>query len=435
MTERRIAFVLKGYPRLSETFIAQEIHALEQAGLDLLIVSLRHPTDQQVHPVHEQIEAQVLYLPEYLHREPWRVLKGWWRSRKRGGYAAAREAWLSDLRRDSSRNRMRRFGQALVLAAELPADVDRIHAHFLHTPGSVTRYCAKLLGWPWSFSAHARDIWTTDTWEKREKLADCDWGVTCTQTNLSHLQSLCPRPEKLELLYHGLDLARFGPHARARGARDGSDAHLPVRILSVGRAVEKKGYDDLLKALAGLPTELNWRFEHIGGGADMGKLRRLCASLGVDSQVVWRGPRSQHEVLKAYREADLFVLASKTAADGDRDGLPNVIVEAQSQGLACVSTRLSAIPELLSDGINGLLVDPQDVAGLSAAMRRLIQDPVLRDRLGRAGEARVRECFDLQPGIERLSKLLQRPRPMVPEVSGVASMSVMEQPYGGATGD
>ena len=116
----RVAFVLKGYPRLSETFIAQEILALERRGLDILIVSLRHPTDRATHPVHDQIRAAVLYLPEYLNQEPRRVWRGWLRSRRLPGYRAARGAWLADLRRDPTPNRVRRFGQALVLAAELP---------------------------------------------------------------------------------------------------------------------------------------------------------------------------------------------------------------------------------------------------------------------------------------------------------------------------
>jgi hypothetical protein len=139
----RVAFVLKGYPRLSETFIAQEIAALERRGLDILIVSLRHPTDARRHAVHDEIRASVLYLPEYLLLEPWRVLRAWIGQRKNPSYKSARNLWLRDLARDPTPNRMRRFGQALVLAAELPGDVRRLHAHFLHTPASVTRYAAR----------------------------------------------------------------------------------------------------------------------------------------------------------------------------------------------------------------------------------------------------------------------------------------------------
>ena len=165
----RVAFVLKGYPRLSEAFIAQEIAALERRGLDILIVSLRRPTDARVHTVHREIKAQLLYLPEYLLLEPLRVLKAWWKARKLEKYRPAFRLWVKDLLRDPTPNRIRRFGQALVLAAELPGDVGRLHAHFLHTPASVTRYAAALLGLPWSGSAHAKDIWTTPAWEKRAR--------------------------------------------------------------------------------------------------------------------------------------------------------------------------------------------------------------------------------------------------------------------------
>ena len=156
-----IAFVLKGYPRLSETFIAQEIAGLEALGVNIRIISLRHPTDVKRHPVHERVKAPVLYLPEYLHDEPLRVARAWWKARKLPGYRTAWRHWIADLRRDVTRNRVRRFGQALVLATELPDHVTHLHAHFLHTPASVTRYTADLLGLAWTASAHARDIYTS----------------------------------------------------------------------------------------------------------------------------------------------------------------------------------------------------------------------------------------------------------------------------------
>ncbi len=397
-----VAFILKGYPRLSETFIAREILGLEQRGLDIRIVSLRHPTDAAVHPVHRCIRAPLSYLPEYLYREPARVLRGWWASRRRPGYRAVRTLWLRDLRRDPTGNRIRRFGQALVLAAELPAEVTHLHAHFLHTPASVARYASGLTGLPWSCSAHAKDIWTSPEWEKREKLADCRWAVTCTAVNLEHLQRLAPRPDTVELVYHGLDLRSFPPSSRPPSRRDGSRPEDPVRILSVGRAVEKKGYDDLLESLALLPAGLSWRFVHIGGGPLRRRLEREAVRLGIDERVVWLGPRPQREVLSEYTEADLFALACRVAGDGDRDGLPNVLVEAQSQSLACVATRVSAIPELIGDEVNGLLVAPSDRAGLAAAIERMVRNPELRARLGAAGNARVREAFSSEAGLCRL---------------------------------
>lgn len=405
----KIAFVLKGYPRLSETFIAQEILALERRGFDILIVSLRHPTEKDTHPIHDEISAPVLYLPEYLHREPRRVLKAWWTMRRHRRYPAALKIWLGDLRRDFTRNRFRRFGQALVLGHELPAGTTHIYAHFLHTPASTARYAARILGLPWSCSAHAVDIWTTPEWEKREKIEDCAWLVTCTAYNRDHLASHAPDGDRVEHLYHGLDFSRFpapngeGAAGNGEGGRDGGDPNDPVVLLCVGRAVEKKGLDILIKALAQLAPSLHWRLLHIGGGALLPSLKRQARRSNISSRIDWLGPMPQQVVLARYRAADLFVLASRIARNGDRDGLPNVLLEAQSQGLACIATRLSAIPELIEDGVTGRLVPADDPKALAGALTALIADPRQRARLGGAGMARVRERFSFEAGIERLA--------------------------------
>jgi glycosyltransferase involved in cell wall biosynthesis len=395
----RVAFVLKGYPRLSETFIAQEIAALERRGLDILIVSLRHPTDARRHPVHEEIRAALLYLPEYLLLEPLRVIRAWIRQRKNSRYKEVKKLWLRDLARDPTPNRMRRFGQALVLAAELPGDVRHLHAHFLHTPASVARYAALLLGMPWTGSAHAKDIWTTPAWEKREKLASCEWLVTCTAANHAHLSALAP-PGRVELVYHGLDFSRFPFVEKSASSNDGK----PVVILSVGRLVEKKGTDVLLEALARLPADLPWRLVHVGGGPLKEKLERRARRLGIAERIQWCGARTQVELLAEYRAADLFALASRVARDGDRDGLPNVLVEAQSQGLACVATRVSGIPELIEDGATGLLVEPEAPDKLAQALEMLIREPARRRSFGEAGRRRVQEKFGLDGNIARLAR-------------------------------
>lgn len=401
----RVAFVVKGYPRLSETFIAQEILALERLGLQIEIVSLRHPTDRARHPVHSQITAPVRYLPEYLKDEPRRVIRAWRRVRRLSGYRAARRIWRRDLVRDPTPNRIRRFGQALVLAAELAPDIDHLHAHFLHTPASVARYAAVMLGLPWSVSAHAKDIWTSPAWEKREKLASAAWAVTCTGSGRRHLAELAPAADTVRLSYHGLDLDRFPPPPARGEGPDGSEPAAPVVLLSVGRAVEKKGYDDLLAALALLPHGLAWRLVHIGGGALAKRLRQQAAQVGLADRIEWRGAQPQSEVLAAYREADLFVLAAKIGRDADRDGLPNVLMEAQSQRLACLATTLPGIAELIEPGRTGLLVPPGDPPALAAALVALIRDPAQRARLGMAGEARVRAEFDMQGGLAVLARL------------------------------
>lgn len=398
-----VAVVLKGYPRLSETFIAQELRALEARGLDLALFSMRYPTDRETHPVHAEIRAPVSYLPEYLHDEPARVWRAWRHVRRLPGYRAARAAWWRDLLRDRTRARARRFGQALVLAAELPADVAHLHAHFLHAPASVTRYAAAMRGLAWSCSAHAKDIWTTPAWEKREKLGACAWVTTCTAVNARHLRDLGGPAQQVDLNYHGIDTSRFPAPRQAREARDGRDATCAVHILSVGRAVDKKGFDDLLSALALLPPDRHWRLTHIGGGPLLRQLQETARRLGLSARIDWRGPQPQTAVLDAYRGADIFVLPCRVSADGDRDGLPNVLLEAQSQKLACVSTNLSGIPELIEDGVTGLLVDARAPASLARALERVIADPALRQRLGEAGFARTTGAFSMDAGADRLA--------------------------------
>ncbi len=238
---RRLAVVVKGWPRLSETFIAQELVALEDAGLKFDIWSLRHPTDAKTHPLHDRLQAAVHYLPEYLRDEPTRVARAMGAAAEMPGFEAAAAAFVADLERDDTVNRRRRWGQACVMAHELPDDVGGIYAHFLHTPSSVARYAAILRGMPWSFSAHAKDIWTSPDWELREKLSashhGAAFGATCTRFGAAHLQGLADTPDRVDLVYHGLDLSRFpAPPDRTPRAQDA-----PFHMMSVGRLVEKKG--------------------------------------------------------------------------------------------------------------------------------------------------------------------------------------------------
>lgn len=403
MARDNLAIVVKGYPRLSETFIAQEILGIQQAGIPYRIVSLRHPTDKKRHPINDRISGAVDYLPEYVYQEPMRILRGWLKARKMPGYRRALNIWWQDYRRDRTANRARRFAQAMVMAAELPDDVTRIYAHFLHTPASVARYCAIMRCLPWSCSAHAKDIYTSQDWDMREKLRDMDWLVTCTSANVDYLRTLAEDPDKVNLLYHGLDFSRFPEDLPERPLRDGTDADNPVRILSVGRLVGKKGYDDLLRALANLPADLHWRFVHIGGG-DGEKYQKLAMELGIADRCDWQGARDQKEVIAACQSSDLFVLASRIEKDGDRDGLPNVLMEAQLCGLAAVSTAISAIPELIEDGVNGKLVPERDLDALASALEALITDPRLRETMGRKGNEIVRRDFSFYRGMKDLAE-------------------------------
>jgi len=370
-------------------------------------VAMRRPTDKKRHPVHDEIRAPVSYLPEYLHEEPVRVAKALMKVATLPGFGSALKAFLRDLPRDFSRNRFRRFGQAAVLVAEWPDDAGWLHVHFIHTPAAVARYASRMSGTPFTVSAHAKDIWTSEPWDLSDKLDEADWTVTCTKAGHERLQSLSSR-HNVHLSYHGLDLDRFPHFAGTRPARDGRDPDDPVRIVSVGRAVKKKGYDTLLRALALLPQELAWRFTHIGGGDELPPLKALSEDLGIASRITWKGALDQREVLEHYRDSDLFSLACRITADGDRDGLPNVMVEAASQNLAVVATNISGITELFVDGENGLLVAPEDPVALAAALEKAIREPDLRQRLGQAAEAKVRHDFDHHTSIADLKRLFTK---------------------------
>lgn len=402
---QKLAVVVKGWPRLSETFIAQELVALEEAGHDLDIWSLRHPSDTKTHPLHDRLKAKVRYLPEYLHHDPARVWQARAIAKTLPGYAAAYDIWRRDLARDLDKNRIRRFGQACVLAAELPAETRGLYAHFLHTPASVARYAAIMRGLPWSFSAHAKDIWTSPDWEISEKLSDdssgATFGATCTAYGAAQLRRLSADPARIDLVYHGLDLSRF-PYPPDHAPRRADD---PLRLVSVGRLVEKKGFDRLIAALAQLPSSLDWHWTHIGGGPLSDPLEKQAETAGIAARITWSGPCDQPQVIDHMRNADLFVLPSRIAEDGDRDGLPNVLMEAASQRLPILTTAVSAIPEFIDDGVHGTLSKDTPDA-LAAAITRLAADPVRTREMADTALARLRAEFVMEPGVVRLSQRL-----------------------------
>ncbi len=395
-----LAVLVKGWPRLSETFIAQELVALEEAGQSFEIWSLRHPTDVKRHPLHDRLQAKVRYLPEYLYQEPDRVCAARAAAQALPGYGEAYRIWRADLARDPSRNRIRRFGQACVLAAEAPAEVLGFYAHFLHTPSSVARYAAIMRGLPWSFSAHAKDIWTSPEWELREKLSaahfGANFGATCTGFGAKHLQDLA-KGTPIDLIYHGLDLARF-PEPPSRSWRQAKE---PLKLMSVGRLVEKKGFDRLIAALALLPQDLDWHWTHIGGGGLNDLLQDMAEDAGVAQRITWRGACDQPEVIEAMRASDLFVLPSRIAKDGDRDGLPNVLMEAASQLLPILSTPVSAIPEFIDSGTHGLL-SKDDPQALANAILSLARSPNIAQEMAEAALERLRRDFGMDPGIAQL---------------------------------
>jgi len=400
----RLAVVVKGFPRLSETFIARELVALEARGFDFTLHALRRPgPDAKL--VENRVQATPQYLPEYLHSEPLRVARAVAAARRLPGFATAWNAFRRDWPRDVGRARVRRLAQACVLALELPQTVRHIHAHFAHSPASVVRYAAKMLGLSYSISAHAKDIWTAPDWDLAEKTSDAAFIAVCNRAGETRLAGLGD-PHKIFLIHHGLPRESLiaQPHAQAR---DGSDAQAPVRLTCVARAVEKKGLRTLIAALAMLPASLALELHHIGGGPLLDELKALALRSGVAGKITWHAAQTHAQVMAALDASDLFVLPANIAGDGDRDGIPNAILEAQGRGVPVVACAAGGVGEVVDDRKTGRLVPAGNAQGLAAALAELIASPEKRAMLGAAGYAQVRDRFDPESGYDRIAELLR----------------------------
>jgi len=390
---------------------------------------LKRDEDHPPHPVVERIVARPDYLPRTasLSRTPflpWLAVSlppflpaiartAAWRPLGLGRavletLAQAVRAW----RAGSWPPRVvKEFLQATALADRLRAlpDVRHLHAHFCHGTTTVAWLTSMITGVPFSFTAHARDLYQ-DALNPAgllvRKVHAARFAVTCTEASRVHLARIGDGVP-VHCVYHGLnaDLARLLAQSPARPAM--SDT--AMRPLGVGRLVPKKGFDVLVEACAllrrrGLAVEATIAGED---GAHAAEVRRRIAARGLADAVRLAGPLAQAALLEAYRRATIFCLPCRVAADGDRDGIPNVLIEAMACGLPVVTTGVSGIPELVVDGVNGLVVPAEDPRALAEAMVRLHRDPALAERLGRAAQAAVRERFDGERLTAHLALLFQ----------------------------
>lgn len=390
----RIGYVLKMYPRFSETFVLTEMLALERAGADLSVYSLRQPADGRFHAGLAQLRAPVTYLPHKLRSgELWRVLAE--RRAELDGLEQHLEALL-DAPVDEA-------VAAVVLAAHARRDgLTHLHAHFGSSATTVARLAAAVAGIGYSFTAHAKDIFheSVEPADLRRKLRDAAFVVTVSDYNLDHLRrTYSADADRVVRLYNGLDLRGF--EAQPRTDRAG--------VVAVGRLVEKKGFADLLDAIALLrragtvvPLDI------AGSGPEEDALRGRCSALGLDDQVRFLGGLPQHEVASLVGRAAVFAAPCVVGSDGNRDGLPTVLLEAQALGTPVVSTPVTGIPEAVIDGETGLLVPEHDPAALAAALQRLLADHDLADRVAAGGRARVERLFDTATNSRELLGLLSR---------------------------
>jgi glycosyltransferase involved in cell wall biosynthesis len=401
-----LGMVLKGYPRISETFISNEILLLEQMGFAVHIFSMRRGREGFTHESVARIRAAVDYLPETFLRNCHRLIYHnlCLAMRRPRRYAAGLVVARRRYQRTRNPASWRHFLQAGYLVNRcLPGRrVVHLHAHFAHSPTSVALYASALSGLPFSFTAHAKDIYTSQTDQLKEKISLARFVVTCTDYNRRHLQRLAGGlPTPIHCVYHGIDTQLFG-----NGGGIKPSPVPPYRVLTVARLIQKKGIPTVLKAIKQLQEcGIRLTYTLIGDGQDREKILGLVRQLGLDPMFQWLGTQPHGVVLEHYRRADLFVLGCEVADDGDRDGIPNVLFESMAMGVPVVATDVSAIPELVRSGETGLLVPPGQPEALAAAMLAMLTDSGLRQRAIPAARARVLRDFDHRGLVGRLAEI------------------------------
>ncbi len=407
-----IAYIVKRYPRLSETFILNEIRAMERLGYQLHIFTLLAPEPPPHHPGVSEVQAAVAYPPQTLipgmaqqAAAQWRAL----RANPDGYRRAAAQAIGLALRTRKPFSIGRQFLRAGWFAGiARDAGIAHLHGHFANAPTAVAHFVSRMTGIPFSFTAHAKDLYLTAPALLRERADAAEFVATCTCYNADFLRQLMPdvARDKISLVYHGIDLSLF--RYRPPGYAFVETAAPPL-IMSVGRLVPKKGLGDLITACAMLRDRgRTFRCEIVGSGPLREALLAEIASLGLEDCISLRGSMTHADLIHRYAEADLFALPSLITEDGDRDGIPNVIVEAMAVGLPVVSTDISGIPEMVIHNETGLLVPPRDPVSLADAMGLLLAQPALGQRLAARARAKLDGDFDCWQTTRRLGGLMER---------------------------
>jgi glycosyltransferase involved in cell wall biosynthesis len=398
---RRVAYLVKRFPRLSETFVLNEFLQVRELGLQTTLFALMDPGEKVVHQAAHDLMPEVRYviIAGRPWHSAWRLFRGAAAQAATNPRGFLRVLWalLSVHRSVPS---LRHAVEGLWLARELRrSHVEHLHAHFAHSPAAVA-YMARLAGGPpYSFTAHAKDLYTTLPRNLAIRAKAAKFVLTCTRFNSRFLREMLPGvPTPIHVVHHGADIRRFHPSRRQPQ---------PNLIVSVGRLVPKKGYPLMLHAMQLMAAAgIAFRCEIYGGGPMREQLEKTVSDLGLQGSIALHGARPQEEIADAYARAAVFLLAPVVVPDGDRDGIPNVLVEAMASGTPVVSTRISGIPELIDHGRNGLLVEPGDPAALADATTRVLLDREMAGRLATAGRRTVEREFDLSVNSRRVAELL-----------------------------
>jgi glycosyltransferase involved in cell wall biosynthesis len=399
LSPRKVGYVLKRYPRYSETFVVNEILAHEAAGFALEIFSLRPPEDTHFQDLIARVRAPVNYL-----RTETVKLADFWRSL--GEAAAEFPGMFAALREGLRENVIEMYQSVLLARAVQRKGVGHLHAHFATSAASVARLASLIAGVPYSVTAHAKDIFHEEVRpdDLMRKFGDAAAVVTVSDFNLEYLrQNYGPAAARVRRIYNGLDLDKFSYQ---------TPSERPPLILAVGRLVEKKGFADLIDACAILAQRgTPFTCQIVGTGELEMSLREKVLALGLTKRVQLLGPRPQDELVDYIRRAAVFAAPSVVGSDGNRDGLPTVLLEAMALGTPCVSTTVTGIPEAVRDGETGLLVPEHDPAALADSMERLLVDADLRTRLAAKARQLIEAEFDLHRNAAQLRQIFNRAEP------------------------
>ena len=400
---RRIGYVLKMYPRFSETFIVSEILAREAAGEQIVIFSLRPPTDARFHPELARVQAPVI--PIGRSSSPRRLWETWREAMTDPQIADGLSANLEEMVAVEADE-----AEQAITVARLAREhgVTHLHAHFASMATTVARLAGRLAAMPYSFTAHAKDIFHRDVEDAdlARKLRDAHHAITISRYNLDHLRERFgdAAVEHLHLVRNGLELERFEylPRPEMR----------PVpRILAVGRLVEKKGFVHLIDAVAALrEVGIEVTAEIVGDGPLQETLAERIETHGLEGSVQLLGPRTQEEVRSLLQEADLFAAPFVIAEDGNADGLPTVLLEAMASGIPCIAADVTAVGEVVRTGETGWLIRSDDTAVLATALRDAIAAGPARRRLTDAARALIEAEYASDGQAARLRGLVDADR-------------------------
>lgn len=350
---RRIAVVVSGWPRLSESFALNELLALHSSGMLAAVFATKHGDTNEQHPAAARLDGHVRFLA--------------------GGNADE---------------------QAAEIVASLTEPIDGVHGYFAHHPTAVARRAAAILGVPFGFSVHAKDPRKVEPVELADQARAAACVVACNSDVAGQLRAVGADPI---LVPHGVDVDAFFPSRRAAGGR--------IELLAVGRLVAKKGFGVLIAASR--LFELDWRLRIVGDGPLMSELVEAARHLGVEQRVEFVGAVTHAELPSLYHGSDIVIVPSVIDSSGDRDGLPNVVLEAMACGLAVVGSDVAAIPTAVEHRVTGLLVEPGDVHGLANAIGELAKDADLRAAFGANARDRAEEAFGLPACTTRFLSILE----------------------------